>query len=62
MENERQWAIVDFEGLDVVDERLERVMKARKELNDDAVRALSLSGVSFTIEFKPHKEEPVSGN
>jgi len=61
MENERQWATVDFEGLDVVDERLARVMKARNELNE-AIRALTLNKVGFTVVFKSQEEDLISGN
>ena len=61
MEQERQRAYVDFGGLDIIDEKLARIMKARDELND-AIRALTLNRVGFTIDFKLQQEEPASGN
>ncbi len=61
MENERQFAIVDFEGLATIDERLVRVMKARGEL-EAALRDLGITRIGFTIQFKQQKEEPVSGS
>ena len=60
-EQERKRAYVDFGGLDIIDENLARIMKARDELND-AIRALTLNRVGFTVDFKLHKEEPASDN
>ena len=60
-QQERQWVIVDLDGLDTIDERLERVMKARREL-EEAVRALGITRIGITLQFKQQQEEPASGN